>query len=269
MLPSNGRLLFPQADRSRRRDAALKAIICAAGRGVRLGVDSPKVLLEFGGRSLLEWHASRLREAGVHEVVLVTGYLREQIGRVLPEISAREGVSIREVVNARFREGSVLSLAAALPEIEGTREPILLMDADVLYPAQMLERLIRSPHPTALLLDREYSTEDDDPVLVPVKKGRPFEFRKKWTGQADFVGESIGFFKIAQADLPMLIEETRARSAGSDVRDSYDDVLRAMVLADRFGFEEVTGLPWTEIDFPDDVSRARDEVLPRIERGKK
>lgn len=247
----------------------MKAIICAAGRGVRLGANSPKILLEFGGRTLLEWHALRLREVGVAELVLVTGYLREHIARVLPEISARHGVSIRELVNERFDEGSVLSVAAALPEIEGSREPILLMDADVLYPGQMLERLLQSDHPTALLLDREYSTKDDDPVLVPVKEGRPFEFRKKWTGQADFVGESIGFFKIAPADLPMLIEETRARSAGSNLRDSYDDVLRAMVLANRFGFEDVTSLPWTEIDFPDDVSRARDEVLPRIERWNK
>lgn len=244
----------------------MKAIICAAGRGVRLGADSPKILLEFGGRTLLEWHALRLREAGVADVVLITGYLREQIGAVLPGISARYGASMRELANDRFHEGSVLSLAAALPEIEGSGDPILLMDADVLYPAEMLERLIHSAHPTALLLDREYSTKDDDPVLVPVKDGRPFEFRKKWTGHADLVGESIGFFKIAPADFPMLINETRTRSVGPDVRDSYDDVLRALVLAGRFGCEDVTGMPWTEIDFPDDVSRARDEVLPQIER---
>ena len=247
----------------------MKAIICAAGRGVRLEANSPKILLEFAGRTLLEWHALRLGEVGVPEVVLVTGYLREHIARVLPEISARHGLSIRELVNERFHEGSVLSVAAALPEIEGSREPILLMDADVLYPGQMLERLLQSDHPTALLLDREYSTKDDDPVLVPVKNGRPFEFRKKWTGQADLIGESIGFFKIAPADLPMLIEETRARSVGNNVRDSYDDVLRAMVLASRFGFDDVTSMPWTEIDFPDDVSRAREEVLPRIERWNK
>jgi choline kinase len=247
----------------------LKAIICAAGRGVRLGVNSPKVLLEFGGRSLLEWHALRLREVGVREVVLVTGFMREQIAQVLPEISARHGVSIRELANARFHEGSVLSLAAALPEFEGSREPILLMDADVLYPIEMLDRLISSTHPTALLLDRDYSTNDDDPVLVPVKDGRPFEFRKKWTAQADFVGESIGFFKIGPNDFPMLIEETRARTVGSEVGDSYDDVLRAMVLADRFGHEDVTGLPWTELDFPEDIFRARDEVLPQIERANK
>lgn len=247
----------------------MKAIICAAGRGVRLGAETPKILLEFGGRSLLEWHALRLRETGVHDVVLVSGFRREEIARVLSEISARHGLSIRELVNERFQEGSVLSLATALAEIEESREPILLMDADVLYPAQMLERLIRSNHPTVLLLDREYSSKDDDPVLVPVKHGRPFEFRKKWTGQADFVGESIGFFKIGPDDLPMLIDETRARIAGSDVRDSYDDVLRAMVLAGRFGHEDVTGIPWSEIDFPDDLARARDEVLPRIERWNK
>ncbi|HWM23206.1 MAG TPA: NTP transferase domain-containing protein [Chthoniobacterales bacterium] len=246
----------------------MKAIICAAGRGVRLGENAPKILLEFGGRTLLEWHALRLGEVGVRDVVVVTGYLRDRIARVLPEISARYGSSMRELVNERFHEGSVLSLAAALPELEGSRDPILLMDADVLYPAQMLERLIRSAHPTALLLDREYSTRDDDPVLVPVKDGRPFEFRKKWTGPADFVGESIGFFKIGPGDLPLLIDETRARSAGSEVGDSYDDVLRAMVLADRFGCEDVTGLPWTEIDFPEDLALARDEVLPRIERWK-
>jgi len=243
----------------------LKAIICAAGRGVRLGANSPKILLEFGGRTLLEWHLLRLREAGVQDVVLVTGYLREQIGHILPGIGGRHGLSTRELVNERFPEGSVLSLAAALPEIEESRESILLMDGDVLYPAQMLERLIRSAYPTALLLDREYSTRDDDPVLVPVINGRPFEFRKKWTGQADFVGESIGFFKIGPDDFPMLLNETRLRIAGSEVRDSYDDVVRAMVLADRFGCEDVTSLPWTEMDFPDDVALARDEVLPRIE----
>jgi choline kinase len=33
-----------------------------------------------------------------------------------------------------------------------------------------------------------------------------------------------------------------------------------------FGYEDVTGLPWVEIDFAEDVRRARDEVLPAIRR---
>lgn len=238
----------------------MKAIICAAGRGVRLAASTPKVLLEFGGRTLLEWHALRLREAGVRDVVIVTGHLREQLDLFL------EKLKMRALVNERFREGSALSLAAALPEIESEEEPILLMDGDVLYPRQMLERLIHSADDTVLLLDRDYSTVDDDPVLVPVREGKPFDFVKQWSGTADFVGESIGFFKIAPRDFPLLATETRTRAAGDDVSDSYDDVLRAMVRAQRFSFEDVTGLPWTEIDFPADIARARETVLPAIEQ---
>ena len=242
----------------------MKAVIYAAGRGMRLGANSPKVLLEFGGRSLLEWHALRLAECGVRDVLLVVGHLREQIERALPAISMKRQVQFRTIANDRFTEGSVLSMAASLPELEHADAPVLLMDADVLYPTAMLARLIQSPHRTALLLDRDFSTADDDPVLVPVKDGKPFDFRKHWSGEADFVGESIGFFKIDAQDMPMLAAETRACSVGEPCTASYDDALRALVLAGRFGFEDVTGLPWTEIDFPGDVARARDEVLPAI-----
>jgi len=229
--------------------------------------DSPKILLEFGGKTLLEWHALRLREAGVREIVLVTGHLREQVAEVLPDICARHDVALREIVNPRFHEGSLLSLKVSLPEIEESSEPLLLMDADVFYPTGMLDRLTESVHGTALLLDREFSTNDDDPMLVPVKNGRPIDFRKHWRGEADFVGESIGFFKIAPTDFPLLIKETEARSRGSSCADSYDDVLRTLVLAGRFGYEDVTGLRWIEIDFPADVIRARHQLVPMIVRS--
>src|SRR4030095_14045028 len=245
----------------------MKAIIYSAGRGTRLRLDTPKILLEFGGRTLLEWHALRLREAGVREVVLVTGHRREQIVALLPEICALYDVAVREIVNPRFHEGSLLSLKVSLPEIQDSSEPLLLMDADVFYPSGMLDRLIGSPHSTALLLDRDFSRGDDDPMLVPVKNGRPIDFRKQWSGDAEVVGESIGFFKIAPADFPLLIKETRARSRGSSCADSYDDVLRALVLAGRFGYEDVTGLPWIEIDFPADVIQAREQLVPAIVRS--
>jgi len=167
----------------------MKAIIYAAGRGTRLQSDSPKILLEFGGKTLLEWHALRLREAGVREIVLVTGHLREQVAEVLPDICARHDVAVREIVNSRFHEGSLLSLKVSLPEIEDSYEPLLLMDADVFYPTGMLDHLTASAHATALLLESEFSTDDDDPMLVPVKNGRPIDFRKQWSGDAEFVGE--------------------------------------------------------------------------------
>lgn len=245
----------------------MKAIIYAAGVGKRLEGrfgPKPKLLLEFGGRSLLDWHGQRLKEIGCDELVVVTGYLREQLEAALTTLGPRHGLRTRALNNPDFTEGSVLSFAASLPELDAQREPLLLMDGDVLYPAAMLRQLWRSSHPTALLVDRDYSTADDDPVLVPMRAGKPFDFRKKWTGEADAVGESVGFFKLDARELPRLIEETLKRTTGAGRNDSYDDVLRALVMEGRFGAEDVTSLPWTEIDFPADADRAEREVLPAI-----
>ena len=46
----------------------------------------------------------------------------------------------------------------------------------------------------------------------------------------------------------------------------YEEPIRDMIMAsaaDRFGFEDISGLPWTEIDFPEDVVRAR-VLLPKL-----
>jgi choline kinase len=247
----------------------MKAILYAAGIGKRLNRtfgDTPKILLKLGGRTLLDWHLQRLKETGIAGLVVISGYQHERVEAELRASGARHGLPARSRMNPDFTEGSVLSFQVSLPELENATEPVLLMDGDVLYPAALLRRLLDSPHPTALLIDRNYSTADDDPVLVPIRNGRPVDFRKKWCGQADLVGESIGFFKVSPADLPPLIAGTRRRAEGRGRGDSYDDVLRELVLAGRFGYEDVTGLPWTEIDFPEDVERAEREILPAIRR---
>jgi len=247
----------------------MQTIMYAAGVGMRLNSafgERPKVLLEFGGRTLLEWHIVRLVEAGLQKLVIVTGYQRQLIEQALPALREQYRLDIATLNNPHFTEGSILSLAASIPVLEAlpAGEPVLLMDADVLYPAEFLRRLIASPHRTALLIDRDYSTADDDPVLVPIANGRPFDFVKKWQGNAETVGESVGFFKVASHDLRELITLTQAVSVGVGRSASYDDVLRRMVQAGRFGHEDVTGLPWTEIDFPADVDRANREVLPAL-----
>jgi len=246
----------------------MNAFIYAAGRGMRLGPElgrQPKILLEIGGRSLLEWHACRLRQAGVRQAFVVVGYQSERVSRSFPVLEQKYNLSLHPILNPDFVEGSVLSFAVSLPQLRQETQPVLIMDGDVFYPADFLRRLIQSPHRTALLLDRAYSTADDDPVLVPVRHGRPVDFRKRWSGPADLIGESIGFFKVDPSDLPALEQATLRRARGNTRSDSYDEVLRDLVLEGRFGFEDVTGEPWTELDFPEDLEFALKQVLPRIQ----
>lgn len=225
----------------------------------------PKILLEFGGLTLLERHLQCLAHVGVPRLFVVTGHLREQLQAVFPALQKRYGVGIVELFNPDYAEGSALSMHASLPALEAARDGILIMDGDVLYDVRMLRRLLTTPERTALLVDRNYSTADDDPVLVPLRQGRPFEFMKKWRGEADTVGESIGFFKVDAADLPLLIAETNARSTGAGRKESYDEILRALVKAGRFSAVDATDLPWTEIDFPGDIEHANRVVLPALQ----
>lgn len=246
----------------------MDAIIYAAGRATRLGpahAERPKILLEVGDRSLLDWHAERLAGVGVRNLFVVTGHRREQVAAVMPELSARHGLRIYELHNPDFTEGSVVSMAVSLAVLENARGPILVMDGDVIYDPELLRKLIRSRFASAMLVDFSYRDVDDDPVLAPMKDGQPFELLKQWRGVADRVGESVGFFKVGVEHLPFLAERTRARLTGLSRRDSLDEVLRDVTKAGLFGFEDVTGLPWTEIDFPHDVEYARNHVLPALQ----
>jgi choline kinase len=193
-----------------------------------------------------------LKEAGVTQIFVVTGHLREQLAEEIAVSTARHGISVTELHNPDFQEGSVLSMAVSLPQLESSSPFVLILDGDVLYDGRMIERLLQSPHRTTLLLDRGYSCADDDPVIVPIVGGRPVDFIKRWRGEADELGESIGFFKI----------DARERGAGR--MDSYDDVLRVMVLKGLIRHEDVTGIPWTEIDFPGDVDFANTSVFPQL-----
>jgi choline kinase len=246
----------------------VNAILYVAGRASRLGALSAvrnKVLIDFGGKSLLERHVRILARVNIRKLFVVTGHLREQLQEVFPFLQSRYGVEIVEIYNPAFTEGSVISMHASLPALRAVTGPVLIMDGDVIYDARMIERLLAAPHRTALLIDRDYSTVDDDPVLVPVRDGQPFEFLKKWKGEADIVGESVGFFKVDAADLPVLICETEARSTGAARSQSYDEIIRAMVTGGLFQTVDVTGLPWTEIDFPHDLDYAARFILPALQ----
>lgn len=247
----------------------MNAFIYAAGRALRLGpeyADGPKIMVKVGGRSLLEWHAMRLAQQGIRQVHVVTGHLNGQITAAFPDLTARYGVQFIEIFNPDFSEGSVVSFLVSLPAIRAAAGRVLLMDGDVFYSGELLRRLVQSREKCCLLLDRDYSTSDDDPVLVPVVNGRPVDFAKKWTGQADTIGESVGFFTVTPDLIGELCRHTERRSRGPGRMESYDEVLRDLVRQNCFGHEDITGLAWTEIDFPKDLAYARDTVHPAIEK---
>jgi molybdenum cofactor cytidylyltransferase len=85
--------------------------VLAAGRGLRLGGDVPKPLVELQGRPLVSWALDAATESGLRPVVLVVGHRRNAVARAAPE-----GVLV--VRARRWRRGIARSLRAALEALE-------------------------------------------------------------------------------------------------------------------------------------------------------
>lgn len=244
----------------------MKAVILAAGRGRRLGSgddSAPKILLKFGGGSLLERHLAILHACGVAEAVIVVGFAADRIREEVARIGAAIPVSFIE--NPRFIEGSVVSLAVAEPVM--TRgEPVLLMDGDVLYDRRLMERLVRTRIDNCLLMDRTIEP-GDEPVKLCIRDGRIVDFHKVPKNAHDWHGESVGFFRLSPAIAEALAGRARDYVESGHGAMEYEEPLRDLILASppgTFGYEDVSDLPWTEIDFPEDVVKAETEVRPAL-----
>jgi choline kinase len=246
----------------------MHAIILAAGRGKRLAGHNPdghpKCLMEFGGRSLLARHLDLLFRFGVHSADLVVGYEADRIIEHVATLRSRPDVAWH--FNPRYEQGSVLSLWAAADTLNAG-EPVLVMDADVLYHPGILRRLVQTGIENCYLLDRNFPP-GDEPVKIAVRDGLMVDFRKRLAPdlQYDTLGESVGFFRFGP-QCAAAIAERCARYDAEGLGDApHEEALRDVLLErpGDFGFEDVSGLPWIEIDFPEDVDRAAEEVLPAI-----
>ncbi len=244
----------------------MKAIILAAGIGNRLGAhaaNQPKSLLEFEGKSLLKRHIEILSANHIEETIIVTGYESEMIKAHL----SNETMPINYIYNDRYTEGSIISLGCA-HEILFNEAEFILMDADVLYDQEMINRLINTNIKNCLLLDRDF-VPGDEPVKICVNKtGQINEFRKHIAEGLEYVtqGESVGFFKFTKLIGASLLGRINDYLAKGENNTPYEEAIRDLLLIypEQFGYEDVTGVPWIEIDFPEDIERAQNEIIPKL-----
>jgi choline kinase len=220
------------------------AVLLVAGVGRRLAGDRPKVLLEVGGRTLLDRHLENLRAAGV-ACLAVTGYEAERIRALVP----------RTVHNPEYRRGSLLSLRAGLEA--GGDDDLVFMDGDVLYDPTILADVMALERGLALDPRTEPGEEE---MMVGVLGGRVRAIRRGRLEGFDLVGEGVGFFKVDRASLQAL----RRAVDASDPEGDYEAALDRFVAERGADYVLVAGRPWTEIDFPEDLLRAERDILPKL-----
>ena len=245
----------------------MRAIILAAGVGSRLFGDSrtqpPKSLIEFDGKTLMQRHIETLQALGISALTLVVGYRKDDVAAEARR-HAKDGF-IEVIENPMYRGGSLLSMWYAR-EAYRQGDDVLFMDADTLYDTEILRRLIGSEMPSAFAYDADLD-DGDDPVRICIRDGGIVDFGKRIFGKFDAMGEWPGFMKVSATTGALLASSLENLVDGGNLLGAYEEAIRDVIIGEpvgTFGIVDVSDLSWIEIDFPDDLERAKQTILPNL-----
>jgi choline kinase len=221
--------------------------------------ERPKCLARVGDRTLLERQLHALTELGIGPVTVVAGFCSAEVERVCPS-----GVEI--VINHSHAEtNSLYSLWLARHVLV---DGFVVLNCDVLFHPQLLADLISSRYDDALLTcargpSGPYSDEE---MKVHVRRGLVQAIDKTLADEMSDA-ENIGIGKFGSDGAGLLIQELDRYVNAGDVRAWAPRAFDAFSRLRPLHAVDSRGLPWIEIDFPEDYWRACSEVLPAIEEN--
>ena len=248
-----------------------KAIILAAGTASRLRpltLHTPKCLLKVGERTLLQRSMDALISNGIREFVIVTGYLHEKIEDFVRQTYGKS-IHVCFIHNKDYETtNNIYSLWLARPEAEG--EEVLLLDSDLLYDAQIVERVLKDKHENVLTLIRHELGEEEMKVVMD-EKGVITEISKT-CDPAQAAGESLGIERMGGAYTSALYKELEVMMNEEHLENTFYELaflrliakgstLTSPTAADlRFSVLDVTDLFSCELDTVEDFENAKQRI---------
>ena len=235
----------------------MKCVILAAGMATRLRPlteNTPKCLLEVGGRSLLERSMDALVGCGCRDFVIVTGFKREKIEAFVKERYAGKA-DVAFMHNELYATtNNIYSLWLAVKDMD--REPILLLDSDLLYDPQIVKRMLDCPAENALALIR-HDLGAEEMKVVADKSGCIVEISKTCAPESA-AGESLGIEKMGAAYVAALKAELKTMMQEESLRNVFYEMAFERLIAQGhcFTIEDVTELRSMELDTVEDFEMA-------------
>ena len=233
----------------------MKAIILAAGRGSRmkgLTDQKPKCLVELRGKTLLEWQLKALREAGVSEIAVVTGYRRELLA----------AYGLTEFHNPRWAETNmVTSLTSADEWLKN--EPCIVSYSDIFYEASAVKSLMEVGYPLAVTYDpgwlKLWQKRFDDPLVdAETFKLNPdntlTEIGQKPKSVGEVQGQYMGLLRFTPEGWGEVCRIRESLTPVERDRMHMTGTLQKVIQAGNVAIHAIPyELPWGEVDSADDL----------------
>jgi molybdenum cofactor cytidylyltransferase len=160
----------------------ISAIILAAGESRRMGY--PKMLLDFGGITMLEKVIRNVKATSVDDILVVLGAYRDEIQRIA------EKTGVRYCYNDIYKEGMLSSVQCGFRNICAGTEAVLVFQGD--------QPLI-TPAVTDLVINK--FRRGSKGILMPVyknRRGHPLLIAGKYFGEIERLDSQKGLRSLSE-----------------------------------------------------------------------
>lgn len=233
----------------------MKAVILAAGVARRLypiTYQNPKCLLEINGKAIIDYQLQALSENDITDATVVVGYFHEKVVDHLE--NNYPDFSFNFIVNDHFFETNTAYSLYLCSDLLGSSSNILL-NADVLFPTDLLRRVISTEFENVLAVDIKSCGREEVKVIAGMNN--QIVAIGKEIIQENALGEFVGVAKLSR-DFSNEFARSLVRliDAGGKA-DYFEAAVQPLLSTTQVHFVDISDLPCIEIDFAEDLEEAR------------
>jgi len=123
----------------------MNAIILCGGLSTRLGditKTTPKILLEIGGKTVLDWQLEKLKKIGVRKVVLAAGHLAKTLYDTVGD--TRLGIDLYYAIEDK-KLGTGGAIKHGLKYVDEPEAPSIILNGDILTTIDLADMISYLP----------------------------------------------------------------------------------------------------------------------------
>jgi choline kinase len=244
----------------------MKSLILAAGVSARLRPltdNTPKCLLKIGGKTILERTVDNLLAYNLDDIIIVTGYLEDQIKSFVKRYYPK--LNVTYIFNEQYDTTNNIYSLWMTKDLVMNNE-MLLLDSDILFEKSILGLLLHSGHSNCLALRSDHQLSEEE-IKVRLNSDKSIAEISKTVDLKHAIGESIGIEKFSAEftgklfeilDRKILVENKVKIFYEAAFQDAIDDGNKLYAV-------DIGSLKCIELDFAEDIERAEREVIQYLE----